>query len=117
MPKHRRKRVVLSGVAASQTTAVGSGNAGLAPAAAWRTAKPGFRSLGGPPICRSYSLSGPHSTDHCRISLKIEPNGAAGIWLRDHVHGVMPSMSARRAEVSFCKRVSGRCCCSVRGLG
>jgi MOSC domain-containing protein YiiM len=33
---------------------------------------------GGPPLFRSYSLSGPLSTEHYRISVKIEPNGAAG---------------------------------------
>ena len=33
---------------------------------------------GGPPLFRSYSLSGPISTEHYRISVKIEPNGAAG---------------------------------------
>jgi len=42
--------------------------------------------LGGPPVFRSYSLSSPPSTDHYRISVKIEPKGAAGTWLRDHVH-------------------------------
>src|SRR5215510_4620685 len=40
---------------------------------------------GGPPLFRSYSLSGPLSTERYRISVKIEPNGAAGIYLRDHV--------------------------------
>jgi ferredoxin-NADP reductase/MOSC domain-containing protein YiiM len=39
----------------------------------------------GPPIFRSYSLSGPLSTEHYRISVKIEPNGTAGTYLRDHV--------------------------------
>lgn len=42
-------------------------------------------SLGSPPLFRSYSLSGPLSTEHYRISVKIEPNGAAGNWLREHV--------------------------------
>jgi ferredoxin-NADP reductase/MOSC domain-containing protein YiiM len=42
-------------------------------------------SAGGPPLFRSYSLSGPLSTDRYRISVKIEPNGAAGTYLRDHV--------------------------------
>src|SRR5262249_2213501 len=37
------------------------------------------------PILRSYSLSGPPSTHRYRISVKIEPNGAAGTYLRDHV--------------------------------
>jgi len=40
---------------------------------------------GGPPLFRSYSLSGALSTEHYRISVKIEPNGAAGTYLRDHV--------------------------------
>ncbi len=40
---------------------------------------------GGPPLFRSYSLSGPLSTERYRISVKIEPNGAAGTWLREHV--------------------------------
>ncbi|MGY4313584.1 MOSC domain-containing protein [Bradyrhizobium sp. JR3.5] len=39
----------------------------------------------GPPIFRSYSLSGPPSLDRYRISVKIEPHGAAGAWLQDHV--------------------------------
>jgi ferredoxin-NADP reductase/MOSC domain-containing protein YiiM len=118
----------------SQTTAAaaaGSGNAGLAPAAAAHPAAPGFRTLavtaidresadvlsltmqspdgqslpaalpaalpgqyvvlrlqptaGGPSLFRSYSLSGPPSTERYRISVKIEPNGAAGTYLREHV--------------------------------
>jgi ferredoxin-NADP reductase/MOSC domain-containing protein YiiM len=111
----------------SQTNATGSGNAGLAPAAAAHPAAPGFRPLrvtaveqesadvlsltmqstdgqplpaalpgqyvvlrlqtiaGDPPIFRSYSLSGPLSTERYRISVKIEPNGAAGTWLRRNV--------------------------------
>jgi ferredoxin-NADP reductase len=111
----------------SPPAAPGSGNPGLAPAAAAHPAEPGFRSLavaaidresadvvsltlksldglplpaalpgqyvalrlrptaGGPPIFRSYSLSGPVSTERYRISVKVEPNGVAGIWLRDHV--------------------------------
>lgn len=39
----------------------------------------------GPPLIRSYSLSGPPSTERYRISIKIEPNGAAGAYLREHV--------------------------------
>jgi len=111
----------------SQTNGAGSGNAGLAPAAAAHPVAPGFRPLavtaidhesadvlsltmqsrdgqplsatlpgqyvvlrlqsaaGGPPLFRSYSLSGPQSRDRCRISVKIEPNGAAGTYLREHV--------------------------------
>ena len=38
-----------------------------------------------PPLFRSYSLSGPASTERYRISVKIEPNGAAGTYLREHV--------------------------------
>src|SRR5262249_32889304 len=41
---------------------------------------------GAPPLFRSYSLSGPLSTESYRISVKVEPNGAAGTYLRDHVH-------------------------------
>ena len=43
------------------------------------------RIAGGPPLFRSYSLSGPVSTESYRISVKIEPNGAAGTYLREHV--------------------------------
>jgi len=111
----------------SQTTATGSGNAGLAPATAAHPAAPGFRPLrvtaveqecadvlsltmqstdgqplpaalpgqyvvlrlqttaGGPPVFRSYSLSGPQSSERYRITVKIEPDGAAGTYLRRHV--------------------------------
>jgi ferredoxin-NADP reductase/MOSC domain-containing protein YiiM len=37
------------------------------------------------PLFRSYSLSGPTSTARYRISVKIEPNGAAGSYIREHV--------------------------------
>jgi len=112
----------------SQETGAGSGNAGLAPAAAAHPVAPGFRKLavtainqecadvisltmqsvagqslpsalpgqyvvlrlqpspGGPLLFRSYSLSGPPSTELYRISVKIEPNGVAGNYLREHVH-------------------------------
>jgi len=43
------------------------------------------RSAGGPVLFRSYSLSGPLSTERYRISVKIEPNGAAGTYLKEHV--------------------------------
>jgi len=111
----------------SQATGAGSGNAGLAPAAAAHPVAPGFRPLavtaidqesadvlsltmrsqdgqplptalpgqfvvlrlqrtaGGPPLFRSYSLSGYPSTECYRISVKIEPNGAAGTYLREHI--------------------------------
>ena len=39
----------------------------------------------GAPLFRSYSLSGAVSTERYRISVKIEPNGAAGTCLREHV--------------------------------
>ncbi|MGY4315081.1 MOSC domain-containing protein YiiM [Bradyrhizobium sp. JR3.5] len=39
----------------------------------------------GPLLVRSYSLSGPLSTARYRISVKIEPNGAAGNYLDEHV--------------------------------
>jgi ferredoxin-NADP reductase/MOSC domain-containing protein YiiM/ferredoxin len=108
-------------------TGMGSGNAGLAPAAAAHLVAPGFRPLGvtavdhesadvlsltlertdgppvpaalpgqyvilrlrpaagGPPLFRSYSLSGPLSSDRYRVSVKVEPDGTAGRYLRDHV--------------------------------
>ncbi len=111
----------------SHSSAVGSGNAGLAPAAAAHPVAPGFRPLtvtaieqesadvvsltlqspdgqplptglpgqyivlrlqptvGGPPLFRSYSLSGPLSSERYRISVKIEPNAAGGTYLREHV--------------------------------
>jgi ferredoxin-NADP reductase/MOSC domain-containing protein YiiM len=57
-----------------------------------RTALPGQyvvlrlrRTADGPPLFRSYSLSGPPSTERYRISVKIEPNGAAGTYLQEHV--------------------------------
>jgi ferredoxin-NADP reductase/MOSC domain-containing protein YiiM len=40
---------------------------------------------GGPPLFRCYSLSDAPSTARYRISVKIEPNGAGGTYLRDHV--------------------------------
>jgi len=43
------------------------------------------RAAGGPPLFRSYSLSGPPSIERYRISVKVEPNGAAGAYIREHV--------------------------------
>ncbi len=43
------------------------------------------RSADAPPLFRSYSLSGPVSQERYRISVKIEANGAAGTYLREHV--------------------------------
>jgi ferredoxin-NADP reductase/MOSC domain-containing protein YiiM len=41
---------------------------------------------GGATLFRSYSLSGPPTMERYRISVKIEPNGAAGNYLREHLH-------------------------------
>ena len=41
--------------------------------------------VGGPPLFRSYSLSGPLSSQSYRISVKIEPNGVAGTYLRENL--------------------------------
>jgi ferredoxin-NADP reductase/MOSC domain-containing protein YiiM len=43
------------------------------------------RAASGPPLFRSYSLSGSLSSERYRISVKIEANGAAGTYLREHV--------------------------------
>jgi ferredoxin-NADP reductase/MOSC domain-containing protein YiiM/ferredoxin len=40
---------------------------------------------GGPALFRSYSLSGPLSTERYRVSVKIEPDGAAGKYLPEHL--------------------------------
>ena len=37
------------------------------------------------PLFRSYSLSGPVSTERYRISVKIEPNGLAGSYVRERI--------------------------------
>jgi ferredoxin-NADP reductase len=42
------------------------------------------RTAGEPILFRNYSLSGPPSTEHYRISVKIEPHGAAGTYLSEH---------------------------------
>ncbi len=39
----------------------------------------------GPQLFRSYSLSGPLSGEHYRVSVKVEPNGAAGSYLNSSV--------------------------------
>ena len=44
-----------------------------------------FQPGGKSPFFRSYSLSGPLSTERYRISVKIEADGAAGTYLREHV--------------------------------
>jgi len=43
------------------------------------------RADSGPPLFRSYSLSGPFSSERYRISVKSEPNGAAGTYLREYL--------------------------------
>jgi ferredoxin-NADP reductase/ferredoxin len=50
-------------------------------------------------LFRSYSLSGPPSNERCRISVKIEPNGAAGRWLQENVRvGDVLDVSAPRGS-------------------
>jgi ferredoxin-NADP reductase/MOSC domain-containing protein YiiM len=57
-------------------------------------------SAGSPPLFRSYSLSGPLSTERYRISVKIEPNGTAGTYLREHV-GVGDALDVSSPRGSF----------------
>jgi MOSC domain-containing protein YiiM/ferredoxin-NADP reductase/ferredoxin len=55
------------------------------------------RTGAGSPLFRSYSLSGPVSTERYRISVKIEPDGAAGAYLRARVRvGDVLDVSAPR---------------------
>jgi ferredoxin-NADP reductase len=44
-----------------------------------------LRPTTGGSLFRSYSLSGPISTERYRLSIKVEPKGVAGTYLRDHV--------------------------------
>jgi len=54
---------------------------------------------GGTTLFRSYSLSGTPSTERYRISVKIEPHGAAGTYLREHVQvGSTIDVSAPRGS-------------------
>jgi ferredoxin-NADP reductase len=54
---------------------------------------------GSAPFFRSYSLSGPASTARYRISVKVEPNGAGGTYLKDHVSvGDVLDVSAPRGS-------------------
>jgi ferredoxin-NADP reductase len=57
-------------------------------------------SADGRPLYRSYSLSGARSTERYRISVKIEPKGAAGEHLRDHV-GVGDALDVSAPRGSF----------------
>jgi ferredoxin-NADP reductase/MOSC domain-containing protein YiiM len=133
----------------NQSTAAGSGNAGLVPAAAAHPSSPGFRKLtvmaidqesadvisltmqsadgqplptalpgqyvvlrlqtraDSPPLFRSYSLSGPLSTERYRISIKVEPNGAAGTYLREHVR-VADVLNVSSPRGSFILQSGGR---------
>lgn len=51
----------------------------------------------GPPVFRSYSLSGPPSAERYRVSVKVEPGGVAGSFLRAHVReGDVLDVSAPR---------------------
>ena len=52
------------------------------------------------PLYRSYSLSGARSTERYRISVKIEPSGAGGEYLRDHV-GVGGALDVSAPRGSF----------------
>ena len=73
-----------------------------------------LRGIGGAPLFRSYSLSGPVSTDRYRISVKIEPNGAAGAYVRDHVRvgehsrGQLPARELRPAVRRGARRAPQR---------
>jgi ferredoxin-NADP reductase/MOSC domain-containing protein YiiM len=62
---------------------------------------------GAPPLFRSYSLSGPVSTRQYRISVKIEPNGAAGTYLREHV-GVGDAIDVSAPRGSFILQAAER---------
>jgi ferredoxin-NADP reductase/MOSC domain-containing protein YiiM len=62
---------------------------------------------GGPPLFRSYSLSGPPSTERYRISVKIEPNGAAGVWLREHIR-VGDTLEVSSPRGSFVLQIGDR---------
>lgn len=53
----------------------------------------------GAPLYRSYSLSGALSTESYRISVKLEPHGAAGAYLHRHVNvGDVLDVSAPRGS-------------------
>jgi ferredoxin-NADP reductase/MOSC domain-containing protein YiiM/ferredoxin len=65
------------------------------------TGRVGGRSspAGGPLLHRSYSLSGLPSSERYRISVKVEPNGAAGTYLRDNVQvGAVLDISSPRGS-------------------
>jgi ferredoxin-NADP reductase/MOSC domain-containing protein YiiM len=62
---------------------------------------------GGPTLFRSYSLSGPLSTERYRISVKIEPNGAARNYLREHIR-VGDRLDVSSPRGSFVLQSGGR---------
>jgi len=53
---------------------------------------------GSPPLFRSYSLSGELSTERYRISVKIEPNGVAGSYLKNVCVGGALDVSSPRGS-------------------
>jgi ferredoxin-NADP reductase len=61
----------------------------------------------GAPFFRSYSLSGPVSTERYRISVKIEPNGVGGTYLREHVR-VGDTLDVSSPRGSFILQASNR---------
>jgi ferredoxin-NADP reductase/MOSC domain-containing protein YiiM/ferredoxin len=58
----------------------------LPPALAGQFLTVRLRPAQGPPLLRSYSLSGPPGAADYRISVKLEPFGTASHYLHDHVH-------------------------------
>jgi ferredoxin-NADP reductase/MOSC domain-containing protein YiiM/ferredoxin len=56
---------------------------------------------GGRPLFRSYSLSGPPSTERFRISVKIEPNGTAGSRLQQLRAGDVVDVSLPRGSFTL----------------
>ena len=73
---------------------------------------------GGPSLFRSYSLSGPLSTERYRISVKVEPHGTAGTYLRDHVRvGDVLDVSAPRGSFILRVRRAAGGACSARESG
>jgi len=57
---------------------------------------------GGPPLFRSYSLSGAASAERYRIGVRIEPNGAAGTYLQKYVQvGDALDVSAPRGSFTL----------------
>lgn len=72
-------------------------------------------SAGGAPLFRSYSLSRAVSMERYRISVKIEPNGVAGNYLREHVRegDTLDLSSPRGSFISEARRRAG--CAAQRG--